>query len=200
MCGLCSPYFLGTLFAGFRSFRLKPTASQMLSLKKAFFSTSREFIIARFSKVPLRLFRLSNSAKRIVIREKVAQEKKGVYMYDYVASPNGNIEPAPPCNTFIGPNGLSMRPSGRLMYELVAFKKGSTTRVIEIPEGAEVPQGLVLLHEHTDHYSLQPSRLMTPAEFIALVGMFVKPFRLLTQDEYVKAYPYINGDRESLLK
>ena len=173
----------------------------MLSLKKAFFSTSREFIIARFSKVPLRLFRLSNSAKRIVIGEKVAQEKKGVRMYDYVASPNGNMNPAPLCNTFIGPNGLSMRPSGRHMYELVAaFRKGTTTRVIEIPEGAEVPQGLVLLHEHTGHYSLQPSRLMTPAEFIALVGMFVKPFRLLTQDEYVKAYPYINGDRESLLK
>ena len=187
-------------FCGFRSFRLKPTASQMLSLKKAFFSTSREFIIARFSKVPLRLFRLSNSAKRIVIREKMAQEKKGVYMYDYVASPNGNIEPAPLCNTFIGPNGLSTRPSGRPMYELVASGKGTTTRVIEIPEGAEVPQGLVLLHEHTDNYSLQPSRLMTPAEFIALVGMFVKPFRLLTQDEYVEKYPYINGDRESLLK
>jgi len=86
------------------------------------------------------------------------------------------------------------------MYELVAFRKSKTTRVIEIPEGAEIPQGLVLLHEHTDHYSLQPSRPMKPAEFIGLVGTFVKPFQLLTQDEYAKAYPYINGDRESLLK
>jgi hypothetical protein len=86
------------------------------------------------------------------------------------------------------------------MFELVASRKSTRTRVIEIPEGAEVPQGLVLLHEHTDHYSLQPSRPMKPAEFIALVGTFVQPFRLLTQDEYVKAHPYINGDRESLLK
>jgi len=71
--------------------------------------------------------------------------------------------------------------------------------VIEIPEGAEVPEGLVLLHEHTDDYSLQPSRPMTPREFLKLVRTFVKPFKLLTQDEYVEAYPYINGDRKSLL-
>jgi hypothetical protein len=113
---------------------------------------------------------LSNADKRLVIREKAAQEKKGERVYDYAASPNRKIEPAPLCNTFIGPNGLSLRPPGRHMYELVALGKVKTIRIIEIPEGLELPQGIVLLHEHSDHYSLQPSRPMKPSEFIALVG------------------------------
>ena len=74
------------------------------------------------------------------------------------------------------------------MYELVTMKKGNT--VIEFPQGAEIPDGLVLLHEHSDHYSLQPSRAMKPTEFIALVKAYVKPFANLSTKEYARAYPY----------
>jgi len=41
------------------------------------------------------------------------------------------------------------------MYELATMKKGNT--VIESSQGAEIPDGFVLPHEHSDHYSLQPS-------------------------------------------
>ncbi len=181
------------------SFRFKQKANQVLSHATALFCTSSDSIIARFTKVPCRLFYLTNS-KKIVIREKLAQEKKDLYLYEYTASLDGNIHPAPLCNTFIGPNGLTLKPADRDMFEFVASGNRKTTRVIEIPEGTDAPEGLVFLHEHDNKYSLQPSRTMKPSEFIALVGKFVKSFRVLTRDEYVEAYPYMNKDRKSLLK
>jgi len=65
--------------------------------------------------------------------------------------------------------------------------------VIEIPEGVPLPDGLVLLHEHSDHYSLQPSRPMKPDDFIALVKTFVKPFRVLTANDYADEFPYMEA-------
>lgn len=160
-------------------------------LKKAFLSTSTQIIARHTKQIPVRLFRLSNANKRVVIREKKAQHAKGLYSYDYTASSEGMMEPAPLSNTFIGPNGLSLRPAGRVMYELVTMKKGNT--VIDFPENTEIPEGLVLLHEHSDHYSLQPSRLMKPADFIALVKAYVKPFANLSQNEYAAVFPYEEG-------
>ena len=67
--------------------------------------------------------RLSNAMKQVVTREKKAQQAKGLHSYDYTATSQGTIEPAPLSDVFIGPNGLSLRPAGRAMYELVTSKK-----------------------------------------------------------------------------
>jgi hypothetical protein len=67
--------------------------------------------------------RLSNAMKQVVIREKKAQQAKGLHSYDYTATSQGTIEPAPLSDVFIGPNGLSLRPAGRAMCELVTSKR-----------------------------------------------------------------------------
>jgi hypothetical protein len=73
---------------------------------------------------------------------------------------------------FSGPNGCSVRPKGLNLDEIIDAFKGSDTRIYRLPEGRAVgilesnfthllyvglnlPQELVLLHEHTDHHALQ---------------------------------------------
>ncbi|KAM0632853.1 hypothetical protein ACHAO3_005916 [Verticillium nonalfalfae] len=50
-----------------------------------------------------------------------------------------------------------MRPLGDLQTKLVKDFKGSNVVVYAIPEGTILPDDLILVHEHTDHYSLQPA-------------------------------------------
>lgn len=115
--------------------------------------------------------------------------RKGSRIYDYTLSDAGLMMPAPLCNTFVGPNGLSLKPVGPQMYELVGSARGDAS-VFEVPKGAQLPPDLVLLHEFSQHYSLQPARAMKPSEFIHLAKLFFKPFPILTKDEYLDKYPY----------
>jgi hypothetical protein len=121
------------------------------------------FHVARYCKVPLNLYCLS-----LRICEKNVAEKKGLLKYDYEVSSRGLIEPSPVSNTFVGFNGLSLKPSGRFLFELVALGRRNS-RVIEVPEGTEIPGDLILLHDGDDFYSLQPTLPMKPTKFIATI-------------------------------
>ena len=117
--------------------------------------------------VPLTLFRICGKSRNIVLREYAVQTAKGSRSYDLTLAEDGLVHPAPLDDVFIGPNGASLRPAGINMWDIVSSRAG-ITNVLEIPEGVKIPEGLVLLHEHGDHYSLQCTK---PMKRKALEGM-----------------------------
>jgi hypothetical protein len=57
-------------------------------------------------------------------------------------------------DTFHTPNGMSLRPNSDTMIGILENFRGSP-RVYSIPVGTTLPDGLVVFHEHSNHYSLQ---------------------------------------------
>lgn len=105
----------------------------------------------RFSVVPLQLFRIQNR-KEVRLREYAAQEKLGRTSFDLMVQNDGLVHPMQG-NKFVRPNGMSWRPLGPILYELLADFKGNCIYIM--PKGLELPSTLTLIHEHSDHYSIQ---------------------------------------------
>ena len=105
-------------------------------------------------KTPIKLFRILTGKKQIVqLRELNSQLKKGARSFDVIVKDDGLVHPISGM-TFSGPNGMSLRPEGLTQYEILESMKGNVS-VVEIPESEPIPKGLVLVHEHNDHYSMQ---------------------------------------------
>lgn len=60
-----------------------------------------------------------------------------------------------------GPNGCSLQPpESRTFQEVVRNFRGSKVGIYIIEKDTELPSDLVILHEHSDHYSLQATKEM----------------------------------------
>lgn len=124
--------------------------------------------------VPVDLFRV-NATPNVILRDFNKQQAIGHRLYDLHVGPDGLVHPKPGPN-FEGPNGASMRPDGPTLQEIIRGFRGRNTTVYRLPEGlywvaafeallmlwrdngeigTKLPEQLVLLHEHSDHYSLQ---------------------------------------------
>ncbi len=88
--------------------------------------------------------------------------------------------------TFTGPNGCSLRPSGPKMHEILKGYKGDP-RVYRMHEGLILPEGMVILHEHTDHYSLQPSVPTPLGEFNARITDLIQGLPSMTREQFFAA-------------
>ena len=108
----------------------------------------------RYSIVPLTLYRCQ-SYKMPKLRERSIQFSRGITSFDFKLGDNSLYNPAEG-DIYLGPNGLSLRPLGVNLAELVGSFKGGY--IYEIPKDTIVPDGLILIHERTDHYSLQPKQ------------------------------------------
>ena len=70
---------------------------------------------------------------------------------------DGLVHPAKGDNlTFIGPNGMPLRPPSEGMLHVAKNYRGNAT-VFRLQEGLQLPDGLVVLHERDDQFSLQTS-------------------------------------------
>ncbi len=138
--------------------------------------------------VPLTLFRICGKSRNIVLREYAVQTAKGSRSYDLTLAEDGLVHPAPLDDVFIGPNGASLRPAGINMWDIVSSRAG-ITNVLEIPEGVKIPEGLVLLHEHVDHYSLQCTKPMKRKALEGFMNQFIADFPFYSRDEYFEKYP-----------
>ncbi len=148
-------------------------------------------IVARYTdQVPVTLFRIYGSKPGVVLREYAAQQARGLRAYDLVLGADGLVHPAPLDDVFIGPNGASLRPRGTNMWDLLIQRRGATN-VMEIPEGTKLPQGLVLLHEHGDHYSLQCTTAMTRKALEKLMNQFFVShgFTTYSKEEFFNKFP-----------
>jgi len=144
-------------------------------------------LIGRHTVLPLPLFRIQ-SGDKASLREYEDQKKKGRTSFDLKLGADGKVHPAP-CPEFIGPNGASLRPGGFNFGEIVATYRGPRIRIYELPAGLALPPTLVLLHEHSDHYSLQTT---APVSLEALNKTLTEVFQRyppITKEAYFKKHP-----------
>lgn len=148
-------------------------------------------IRARYEVVPLDLYRFSTTDKSIKLRDSKSRAARGIASYDIKIHEDGLVHPAPLDNILIGPNGASLRPAGVNMCDLIT-ERGSRSLILELEKGLVIPKGLVLLHEFSDHFSLQGTFPMCLEELEDLMNAFSKSCNLLTADEYLEKNPVEN--------
>lgn len=110
-------------------------------------------LISVFTRFPKELFRVNNG-RHVELRARTPARRT----YDITLS-NGRAEPkALDPAAYAAPNGASMRPNSPYQQSLVSWRfRGSDMLVYAVPEGTVLPEELLLVHERSDHYSLQPA-------------------------------------------
>lgn len=150
-----------------------------------------KLLIGRYTaKTPITLFRVQPgvAVKLRLHAEAVAAGRTSFDVYEI----NGKILPKDPKEkVFSGPNGMSMRPAGPMWASILAGYRGKA-RIYEIPEGTAIPPELVLLHEHSDHYAMQPTKEMTLKELDGHLTAWLKSPGVkvfTTKAEFYAAHP-----------
>eukprot|EP01137_Pigoraptor_chileana_P020208 Opistho-2@82274 len=142
-------------------------------------------LLGRFTKFPCELFRIG--AKRgVVLRDFAKQEALGRAAFDFHFEKDGLIHPRPG-SEFLGPNGMSLRPGGPNLGNILSSFRGDV--IYAIPAGTFLPPHFVLLHEHTDHYSLQTTEPVTLKEINKRMTDFVEQFPVITRKQYFERFP-----------
>lgn len=127
------------------------------------------------------------SGMSVRLREYTKQMKMGRASFDFKLHEDGKIHPATG-DSFIGPNGMSLRPPGLVFQEVLGGFKADV-KIFKIPKGTSLPKTLVLLHEHSDHYSLQTTEVVTETELNKRLSEFLRGMPMLTKKEYLTQYP-----------
>ncbi|KAG6122916.1 hypothetical protein E4U13_000873 [Claviceps humidiphila] len=118
----------------------------------------RPNLIAVFRKFPKEIHRVNNGPS-VTLRAWSPYRRS----YNIVTKQHGLVEAkALNPSTYVAPNGASMGPNSVYQQSLVSWRfRGSDVIVYSVPKGTSLPDDLVLVHERTDHYSLQPAEQMT---------------------------------------
>jgi hypothetical protein len=142
-------------------------------------STAAPRLLGRFAgATPVTLFRIQGGAS-VRLRLEAAQRAAGRSSFDISAHEGGAVvRPRAPAGAgeeerFLGPNGMSMRPKGAALAMIVAPFRAARALVFEVPAGTSLPPELCVLHEHSDHFSVQPAREMAPAQLNAALTAFL---------------------------
>jgi hypothetical protein len=141
-------------------------------------------IIGRFTVAPIGLFRIQ-TGQSVKLREYYRQKELKRMSFDY-RSTDGIIKPATGSD-FIGPNGMSLRPGGFVLGEIIANYRGNN--IYFIPKGTKFPSELVLLHEHSDHYSLQTSVECHENTLNQRLTDFLANMEQLSKEKYFERHP-----------
>ena len=140
--------------------------------------------LLRFKKVPITLFRIQGS-KKIVLREKARQIAHNRTSYDFMLHEDGKVHPTYG-EKFTKPNGASCRPAGPNLFEIVTHFKGNYIYII--PKDTPLPDELILILEHTDHYSIQTTTDCTEKELNERLNKFLEKMELISKEEFNKKY------------
>ncbi|KAI0530188.1 hypothetical protein GGR58DRAFT_524912 [Xylaria digitata] len=143
-------------------------------------------LISVFRSFPKQLFRVNNGR---YVKVRAQQQNRNVY--DIVAQ-DGRVEPkALNPHTYIAPNGASMRPNSPYQQSLVSSRfRGPKVIVYAIARGTQLPDDLVLVHERSDHYSLQPGAPMSVDDLYSKITDFMwKAARAYTREQWLEAFP-----------
>ncbi len=139
--------------------------------------------VKRFFQVPLPLVRIGRLP--VALRDFETQMAKRSSSFDLKLR-DGLVHPAVG-DKFIGPNGMSLRPrDSEKMKEIVAKWKGEKDRVYHLYEGMVLPEGLVILHEHSDHYSLQTTEPCTLPELNAKITELLEGVVSQEREDYLR--------------
>jgi hypothetical protein len=140
-------------------------------------------LVSRFKRLPVTLYGLQGCLP-VSLRDHATQMAAGRPSYDIKMHDDGLVHPAKG-DTFIGANGMSLRPATENMLHVAKNYRGNVT-VYRFQEGMDLPQGLVVLHDRDDHYSLQtdePVQLQTLNERITAL---LETLPTQTRDQFVE--------------
>ncbi len=90
-------------------------------------------LLGRYKAFPKTMFRVQYGTA-VELREYEEQAKRGRYSYDLELASNGLVH-AKKGKKFEGPNGMSIRPMGPTLMEIVYEFQSRNTLVFEVPEG-----------------------------------------------------------------
>jgi hypothetical protein len=141
-------------------------------------------LLTPFKSVPVTLFRIQVKDK-MKLREKARQEKLHRSSYDFILQPDGLVHPSIG-NTFTFPNGASLRPLGPVLKEIIANFRGNC--IFVVPKDTPIPDDLILLHEHSDHYSLQTSSPCTERQLNQRLQNFFMNLPQMDKPTFFKTY------------
>ncbi|KAJ6260500.1 hypothetical protein Dda_4726 [Drechslerella dactyloides] len=147
-------------------------------------------LLGRFRSLPIELFRVNNGLD-VRLRDRAAQLKFGRRSFDLIVRDDGLVHPMLG-DTFEGPNGASMRPNSPYLSEIVANFAEEDAVIYRVAQGTPLPDELVVLHEHTEHYSVQCSRPMPLPDLNRRVTEFFKEKgEMMGVFEFEERYPYM---------
>ena len=106
------------------------------------------------------------------LRDYATQMERGRSFFDLKLH-DGLVKPMPEESPFQTPNGMSLRPATQNMEENFRGFKGEPT-VYRMQKGMQLPEPLVVYHEHTDHYSLQTQKTIKLLEFNEILSNFLQ--------------------------
>ena len=139
----------------------------------------------RFVLLPITLFRVQPRLP-VSLRDYDTQMANGRTSY-VLKTYNSIVRPMPADSPFHTPNGMSLRPSGEKMAAILREFRGDP-QVYRMQEGTFLPSGLVVFHEHSDHYSLQVSEEMSLSDFNARLTDYLKSLPRVSRDAWLAAY------------
>ncbi|UNI13307.1 hypothetical protein JDV02_000064 [Purpureocillium takamizusanense] len=143
-------------------------------------------LIGVFRKFPKELFRVNNGP---FVKLRVWSPQR--HTYDIFIEQGLVVPKALDPSSYVTPNGASMRPNSPYQQSLVSWRfRGDNTIVYAVPEGTRLPDHLLLVHERSDHYSLQPTTPMTVDDLNARITEFFRAnAEAFTREQWLKAYP-----------
>ncbi|CAI6083446.1 unnamed protein product [Clonostachys chloroleuca] len=143
-------------------------------------------LIQTFNKFPKEIFRVNNG---IAVKARSWSPQRRVY--DIVADGGMVIPKALDPTTYTAPNGVSLRPNSPYQQSLVSWRfRGQDIRIYAVPQGTEIPNDLILVHERSVHYSLQPASIMTLEHFNKRITQFLTSnSTVFTKEEWLQMYP-----------
>ena len=136
----------------------------------------------RFTRVPTTLYRIK-SQPSVRLRDYQIQMGLGRTSYD-LKLVDQLVQPLPIPSSFHTPNGMSLRPAGPNMISILERFRGSPI-IFTLACGLELPQGLCLYHEHSDHYSLQTTVPVALQDFNESLTRFLSALPRQTKDQFL---------------
>lgn len=136
--------------------------------------------ITRFTIVPQTLYRIQPKLP-VKLRDFDTQMAKASASFDLKLK-DGFVHPAEG-DQFIGPNGMSLRPASDIVTDVV--RRSKETTIYTLICGLSLPDHLILLHEHTDHYSLQVRKPMSHQDFNDALTEFLKSQPSQTREQFI---------------
>ncbi|KAJ7141297.1 hypothetical protein C8R44DRAFT_693103 [Mycena epipterygia] len=155
--------------------------------------TASRPLIARYAPgtaLPVDLARVQ-SGMNVRLRDYETQKALKRFSYDLKVKEDGLVHPAEGPN-FIGPNGCSLRePLSPTFQEVVRNFRGSNITVFVLKQGTVLPETLTVLHEHSDHFSLQCTKPMALDDLNEELTKFINAnARTLNKEEFDEEYPF----------
>jgi hypothetical protein len=141
----------------------------------------------RFNRFPVTLYRIQPSLP-VNLREYDTQRALNRLSFDLKLH-DGLVLPMQG-NKFHTPNGMSLRQLSPKMESILNSFKGSSKklRIYRMQEYAQVPEDMILILEHTDHYSLQVKIPMTLEQFNVSLTSYLQTLPSMSMQEFFEFY------------